>query len=223
MVAPRKGKHLKLDGWIPIRVFWRHGQARPEVEWCRLGEAGFTDPFFESTVQRLMSHPFHHAFRRRTSIDALEEWRAQRPGLAPTGFIFHMSRCGSTLVSQMLAAVDRNVVLSEAAPIDWVLRAGVPAAQRTAMRSASGAARAIDLIGRTMARITIEDCLARIPNRFELTLAATNRARQITSGSPPMVDADRDKPTVIALREMAAGKFGIEMLTKTAPIIPPQL
>jgi DNA-directed RNA polymerase subunit omega len=38
-----------------------------------------------------------------------------------------------------------------------------------------------------------------------------------------MVDADRDKPTVIALREMAAGKIGIEMLTKTAPIIPPQL
>jgi DNA-directed RNA polymerase subunit omega len=74
-----------------------------------------------------------------------------------------------------------------------------------------------------MARITIEDCLARIPNRFELTLAATNRARQITSGSPAMVEADRDKPTVIALREMAAGKFGIEMLAKTAPIIPPQL
>ena len=51
-----------------------------------------------------------------------------------------------------------------------------------------------------MARITIEDALARIPNRFELTLAATNRARQITSGSAPLLDADRDKPTVIALR-----------------------
>ena len=74
-----------------------------------------------------------------------------------------------------------------------------------------------------MARITIEDCLDKIPNRFELTLAATNRARQITAGSTPMLEADRDKPTVIALREMAAGKIGIEMLTKTAPIIPPQL
>ena len=74
-----------------------------------------------------------------------------------------------------------------------------------------------------MARITIEDCLDKIPNRFELTLAATNRARQISAGSAPLLDADRDKPTVIALREMAAGKFGIEMLTKTAPIIPPQL
>lgn len=66
-----------------------------------------------------------------------------------------------------------------------------------------------------MARITIEDCLAHIPNRFELTLAATNRARQITSGSTPLVDPDRDKPTVIALREVALGKVGVEMLLKT--------
>jgi DNA-directed RNA polymerase subunit omega len=65
-----------------------------------------------------------------------------------------------------------------------------------------------------MARITIEDCLIKIPNRFELTLAATNRARQISAGSQPLVDGDRDKPTVIALREVAAGKVGIEMLLK---------
>jgi DNA-directed RNA polymerase subunit omega len=68
-----------------------------------------------------------------------------------------------------------------------------------------------------MARITIDDCLARIPNRFELTLAATNRARQITSGAAPLLEPDRDKPTVIALRELAAGKVGIEMLHKMAP------
>ncbi|HVE49382.1 MAG TPA: DNA-directed RNA polymerase subunit omega [Casimicrobiaceae bacterium] len=67
-----------------------------------------------------------------------------------------------------------------------------------------------------MARITIEDCLERIPNRFELTLAATNRARQITAGSSPLLEPDRDKPTVIALREVAAGKVGIEMLLKPA-------
>ena len=69
-----------------------------------------------------------------------------------------------------------------------------------------------------MARITIEDCLERIPNRFELTLAATNRARQVSAGSTPMVDADRDKPTVIALREIASGKVGIEMLHKAPPL-----
>ncbi|MBI3150152.1 MAG: DNA-directed RNA polymerase subunit omega [Betaproteobacteria bacterium] len=65
-----------------------------------------------------------------------------------------------------------------------------------------------------MARITIDDCLKRIPNRFELTLTATYRARQITTGSPPMLEADRDKPTVIALREIAAGKVGVEILVK---------
>ncbi len=67
-----------------------------------------------------------------------------------------------------------------------------------------------------MARITIDDCLKRIPNRFELTLAATYRARQITTGAQPMLDADRDKPTVIALREVAAGKVGVEILNKQA-------
>ena len=70
-----------------------------------------------------------------------------------------------------------------------------------------------------MARITIDDCLTRIPNRFELTLAATNRARQITSGAAPLVEPDRDKPTDIALREMAAGKDGIEMLHKISPTV----
>ena len=65
-----------------------------------------------------------------------------------------------------------------------------------------------------MARVTVEDCLDKIPNRFELTLAATNRARQLSAGSTPLLDPDRDKPTVIALREVAAGKVGIEMLLK---------
>ena len=65
-----------------------------------------------------------------------------------------------------------------------------------------------------MARITIEDCLTRIPNRFQLTLAATYRARQIANGATPMVDANRDKPTVIALREMALGKYGVEVLNR---------
>ena len=55
----------------------------------------------------------------------------------------------------------------------------------------------------------------RIPNRFELTLAATYRARQITARRAADGRANRDKPTVIALREIAAGKVGIEMLNKT--------
>ncbi|MFN0301590.1 MAG: DNA-directed RNA polymerase subunit omega [Burkholderiales bacterium] len=65
-----------------------------------------------------------------------------------------------------------------------------------------------------MARITVEDCLARIPNRFQLTLAATYRSRQLAQGAEPLVDAARDKPTVTALREIAAGRIGIEMLKR---------
>ena len=56
-----------------------------------------------------------------------------------------------------------------------------------------------------MARITIEDCLENINNRFELVLTATKRARQIAHGSEPMVQEENDKPTVLALREIADG------------------
>ena len=65
-----------------------------------------------------------------------------------------------------------------------------------------------------MARVTVDDCIHNIPNRFQMTLAATYRARQITAGATPMVDADRDKPTVIALRELALGLYGIEVLNR---------
>jgi DNA-directed RNA polymerase subunit omega len=65
-----------------------------------------------------------------------------------------------------------------------------------------------------MARITVDDCMKLIPNRFELTLAATYRARQLTNGATPLVEPDKDKVTVIALREIAAGKVGKEMLNR---------
>ena len=56
-----------------------------------------------------------------------------------------------------------------------------------------------------MARITVEDCLDNVNNRFELVLTATRRARQIGHGADPMVEEENDKPTVIALREIADG------------------
>jgi DNA-directed RNA polymerase subunit omega len=56
-----------------------------------------------------------------------------------------------------------------------------------------------------MARITVEDCLDKIENRFEMVLTATKRARQISNGADPLVEEENDKPTVIALREIAEG------------------
>ena len=64
-----------------------------------------------------------------------------------------------------------------------------------------------------MARITVEDCLLQIPNRFQLVLAASYRARMLSQGHAAKVNS-KNKPGVTALREIAAGKVGIEMLKK---------
>ncbi|MDE1997481.1 MAG: DNA-directed RNA polymerase subunit omega [Burkholderiales bacterium] len=64
-----------------------------------------------------------------------------------------------------------------------------------------------------MARITVEDCLQKIPNRFELVLCATYRARMLSQGHTPKIES-RNKPSVTALREIAAGQVGKEMLRK---------
>jgi DNA-directed RNA polymerase subunit omega len=66
-----------------------------------------------------------------------------------------------------------------------------------------------------MARVTIDDCIKKISNRFDLTLVAAYRARQLAMGSTPQVEPDNDKSAVIALREIAAGKVGVEILTRS--------
>ena len=61
-----------------------------------------------------------------------------------------------------------------------------------------------------MARITVEDCVANIDNIFEMVLVAAKRARRIAHGADPMVELENDKPTVIALREIAEGLIDSE-------------
>ncbi|MDH5191855.1 MAG: DNA-directed RNA polymerase subunit omega [Gammaproteobacteria bacterium] len=63
-----------------------------------------------------------------------------------------------------------------------------------------------------MARVTVEDCLENVDNRFELVILATRRARQIANGKEPLVPEENDKPTVIALREIAEGKITMDIL-----------
>jgi DNA-directed RNA polymerase subunit omega len=66
-----------------------------------------------------------------------------------------------------------------------------------------------------MARVTVEDCLENVDNRFELVMVASKRARQIaTEGKDPLVPLENDKPTVLALREIAEGLVGPEILTE---------
>ena len=63
-----------------------------------------------------------------------------------------------------------------------------------------------------MARITVEDCLKQIPNLFELVMVAAKRSRRIANGAEPLLERENDKPTVLALREIAAGLVTAELL-----------
>ena len=67
-----------------------------------------------------------------------------------------------------------------------------------------------------MARVTVEDCLEHVDNRFQLVLVAAKRARQIALGQEPKVPWENDKPTVVALREIAAGLTTNEVLDEKA-------
>ena len=65
-----------------------------------------------------------------------------------------------------------------------------------------------------MARVTVEDCLEIIPNRFELSVLTSFRAKQISRGVPPQIESDNDKSSVVALREVAAGCHNVELMRK---------
>lgn len=70
-----------------------------------------------------------------------------------------------------------------------------------------------------MARITVEDCLENVDNRFELVMVSAKRARQLANGSKtPLVEWENDKPTVVALREIAEGHIDASILTQTEEI-----
>jgi len=72
-----------------------------------------------------------------------------------------------------------------------------------------------------MARVTVEDCLQNVDNLFELVLLASQRARRIANGAEAAVPLENDKPTVVALREIAAGMVTPEMLREPEPEPPP--
>jgi len=112
----------RLAGWTPIAV--RDDGQGTVVRWCFTEGAQFDEPFFEQTIDCCLRDPFRLLFWRETGIDALAELASEAPGLEPSGFIFHMSRCGSTLVARMLGSLPRVLVVSEAGPIDEILRTG---------------------------------------------------------------------------------------------------
>jgi hypothetical protein len=106
-------------GWTPIHLF-RFGP-EPLVLWSRLGVERFDAPLFEQTVSTALRTPLAALLQRTTSLAEMIEIADREPALEPGGFIFHVSRCGSTLVSQMFARLARFMVISEAQPLVAVL------------------------------------------------------------------------------------------------------
>lgn len=121
---------VSFKGWLPIRI-WQ-AQQQWCVDWCWFGEQRLQQPFFRDDVDDALRLPFNQALRRVTPLSALSDWQRTSPGLAPTAFIHHASRCGSTLIGQMLARLDTHIVISEPPALDSLLRSTMPAQQRAA-------------------------------------------------------------------------------------------
>ncbi|MDF7777033.1 hypothetical protein P1X14_17380 [Sphingomonas sp. AOB5] len=105
-------------GWLPSHVAPESGFA---VDWTHFAGATLDRPFFAESIRDARALPFNRAVHYRTGFDTFVTG-TDPDALAPAGFIFHMSRCGSTLAAQMLAADPANIVLSEAAPLDSILQ-----------------------------------------------------------------------------------------------------
>ena len=111
-----------LKNWIPIKL-----QSDHEIlcQWLYVGDKKFTDPFFDETISRCRSIPENgHLKKSMSSTDFLSDLVNDMDVIEPTAFIFHISRCGSTLISQMLATQPSNIVLSEVSFFDDLLRFG---------------------------------------------------------------------------------------------------
>jgi hypothetical protein len=106
-----------LAGWTPIRIDL--SGAAPVIDWADLSEERFVEPFFDQTVTRWAAGPRARPLVR-TGLDALVALDNE-PSLEPAGMIFHLSRCGSTLVSRLLSTLPGAVVIAEPSPLNALL------------------------------------------------------------------------------------------------------
>lgn len=110
-----------MRNWIPAELI--NGKNEWQCRWLYAGDLPFTDPFFDETLLKCRRLPINAGrYRPVGSIPSLIEWAAALPALAPSAFIFHISRCGSTLASQLLGLDPAHIVLAEVPFIDALLR-----------------------------------------------------------------------------------------------------
>lgn len=108
-----------MSGFFPGRIFWEAGSAY--VDWIYMANRTFSDPFYEDTIRRQIVTPLNLLLGFTSRLESIWSFEGAN-AVPPAGFIFHVSRCGSTLVSHMLSAVDGHIVLSEPPPVDALLR-----------------------------------------------------------------------------------------------------
>ena len=109
-----------LQGWLPFQVDWT--TEGPHVHWCNAGPIRLAKPSYAETIGEVFRTPFNVIFRHQTPLDALTDWRQESPGIPPTGFILQLSRGRSSHLCRMLAAIEKHVVVSDAPPLDELLR-----------------------------------------------------------------------------------------------------
>ncbi len=117
-------KPSTLDGWIPIKLCPEENSLL--CRWLYVGDKNFTEPFFDETISacRTLFPENWHIQKSTSTAEVFPGWVKEMDTIAPTAFIFHISRCGSTLISQMLGMQPSNIILSEVPFFDDLLRFG---------------------------------------------------------------------------------------------------
>ena len=110
-----------LKGWIPYKLIFENNL--PLVCWCYVSERRFEHPFFEETIARCKSHSYNSSsYKSVSTLETMIDWAETFNDTAPISFIFHISRCGSTLLSQLIGLNKKYTVLAEVPFFDELLR-----------------------------------------------------------------------------------------------------
>jgi hypothetical protein len=120
MTPSCRDQHRTARGWLPVSIGIEAQSKQTIVRWLEFGPARLAEPFFAHTVEKLRrSNP--PARETVTGVETLLEIGETLAPITPSGFIFHVSRCGSTLIANALKTVDTAVVVSEPAPLSVLL------------------------------------------------------------------------------------------------------
>ncbi|QNQ10630.1 sulfotransferase [Sphingomonas alpina] len=159
--TPPRGLAWPDTQWLPSAMV----AAGPEmvVDWVHFAGRRLTDPFFMDSLIRARPLPINRLMRYRTPLSNFAQGAPAKGLPTPDGFVFHLSRCGSTLVAQMLAAMDDTIVASEPSPLDDVIqwariRADVPIEIRLDVLRAMVGALGRDRTGGTRHYVVKLDC-----------------------------------------------------------------